>query len=228
MPRKSKKESTVVVAQVNGIKNPMVSINGDSYLVDTTVQLRIQSSAKKLFFTFGFSRVTMEELAQTLGISKKTLYRYYSTKDDLIREIVDQTEAEMSNYCRSLVESKQYNFIEKHALLGHFIGTKISQQSVAFWSDLERYLPEVYSSHAKKREETVRTHFLDLIQQGIKQKYLRKDVNPHVVMLMFLAVIEGVFKPSIVSTLPLTPESLYTMIIRIIFEGAFPEHGRNT
>ncbi len=227
----SRQASSVRRATKQSVKSvTLLSENSQSDSVhdgDVTTRKRIFASAKHLFYMFGFSRVTMDEIAQELGMSKKTLYKHYATKDDIVREIVTTMECEMSDYTKKLIASKKYNFIEKHILMGHFIGTRIGKQSVVFWSDLQKYAPELYVFHNKRREETIRTNFQTLIQQGKKQGYLRKDADAHVVMLSFLAIIEGVFNPTVVSTLPLTPASLYAMIVRNFFEGVFTDHGRH-
>jgi len=47
---------------------------------DAEVRNRILTEARGLFFRYGFSRVTMDEAAETLGMSKKTLYRHFPSK----------------------------------------------------------------------------------------------------------------------------------------------------
>ena len=50
---------------------------------------QIIERAESLFFRFGVKSVTMDDVANELGISKKTLYQVVPTKADLIDQIVD-------------------------------------------------------------------------------------------------------------------------------------------
>ena len=46
------------------------------------------SPCTEMFLTFGFKSVTMDDIARKLGVSKKTLYTYYSNKEELVRACV--------------------------------------------------------------------------------------------------------------------------------------------
>src|ERR1044072_9471927 len=48
---------------------------------------RIQQKAEELFKRYGIRSVTMDEIATQLGISKKTIYQFYSDKDTLVKDI---------------------------------------------------------------------------------------------------------------------------------------------
>ncbi len=58
------------------------------------MQQRIINTAESMFFRFGIRSVTMDDIAKELGISKKTIYHYFTDKDDLVEKV---TENEMSN-----------------------------------------------------------------------------------------------------------------------------------
>ena len=46
------------------------------------------SEIEGLFFRFGIKGITMEDIAKKLGKSKKTLYKYFKSKEDLIRDLL--------------------------------------------------------------------------------------------------------------------------------------------
>ena len=49
---------------------------------------RIIAEAKNMFFSFGYSKVLMAELAKRLGMSKKTLYQYFTSKEELLSVVI--------------------------------------------------------------------------------------------------------------------------------------------
>ena len=52
------------------------------------VMKNIISPCTEMFLTLGFKSVTMDDIAQKLGVSKKTLYTHYPNKEELIRACV--------------------------------------------------------------------------------------------------------------------------------------------
>jgi AcrR family transcriptional regulator len=49
---------------------------------------RIAEKAEELYMRFGIRSVSMENMAEALGMSKKTLYQYFADKDELVVEVV--------------------------------------------------------------------------------------------------------------------------------------------
>ena len=56
-------------------------------MTDMEIRDRILEKARDMFFKLGFSKVTMDEIAFELGMSKKTLYRYFKTKKNLYTKL---------------------------------------------------------------------------------------------------------------------------------------------
>ena len=59
--------------------------------VNMDTKQRIQEKANDLFRRYGIKSITMDEIATQLGVSKKTLYQYFSDKDELVEAIVKNT-----------------------------------------------------------------------------------------------------------------------------------------
>ena len=56
--------------------------------VDQSTRKRILERVRSRFFSSGFSKVTMDELAHDLGVSKKTIYKHFPSKNELLRELL--------------------------------------------------------------------------------------------------------------------------------------------
>src|SRR5215216_2673808 len=50
---------------------------------------RILMKAEELFMQYGIRSVSMDDIANSLGMSKKTLYQYFVDKDELVEGVVD-------------------------------------------------------------------------------------------------------------------------------------------
>jgi AcrR family transcriptional regulator len=53
------------------------------------VKRRIIEQASNMFFRYGIRTITMDEIAESLGISKRTLYESFATKEDLLKECIE-------------------------------------------------------------------------------------------------------------------------------------------
>lgn len=55
----------------------------------------ILRSTRQEIFRYGISAFRVEEIARLLGISKKTIYRIFPTRADLLRDCILSMEAEV-------------------------------------------------------------------------------------------------------------------------------------
>ena len=69
---------------------------------------RILIKAQELMFQTGVKHVTMDDLANQLGISKKTIYQYFKDKDALVSSVVAQeldNHAQLCNQCKQQADN---------------------------------------------------------------------------------------------------------------------------
>ncbi len=67
-------------------------------------QIEHSLSRKKLISHFGYKKITMEDIARKVGIAKATLYRYFSSKEDILREIINHEGEILRNKLQEVVE----------------------------------------------------------------------------------------------------------------------------
>ncbi len=105
---------------------------------------KILEYASQEFLHYGFKNVTMDDLAQKLGISKKTIYEYFSNKNQLVFEashkIFDSVMEAIRNIYQNETDPIQGLFEIKKIALKYLID---NQQSPQY--QLQKYFPEIYS-----------------------------------------------------------------------------------
>ena len=74
---------------------------------------QILIKATDMFLTLGFKSVTMDEIATEMGISKKTIYKYFSNKELLIEESTQLVHKEVIETIEKIV-AKNFNAIEEN------------------------------------------------------------------------------------------------------------------
>jgi AcrR family transcriptional regulator len=75
------------------------------------IKKRIMHAAGQKFIQYGFSKVTMEEIAEELGMSKKTLYQHFESKNELLKDLVKHVMTECDGFMCGLHGTEGMDFV---------------------------------------------------------------------------------------------------------------------
>lgn len=186
---------------------------------------RILETSREKFFEFGFLKVTIDEIAADLRMSKKTLYKFFPSKEDLIKAVVHHMMKRVSNQVDSIVQSPK-PFDQKMTELLAFIGKMWGRAGRQFPIDMKRNFPELWKEIEAFRRERVLTQIQKMFLQGQQERILRQDMNTDLFMLMFLSCVEGILNPTTLSEYPFSMAEAFKGIFKILFEGALTDESR--
>lgn len=186
------------------------------------IKERIIAKAGDLFFQYGIKGVSMDELASSLGISKRTIYEIFQDKKEILMSLLTSLRNERRKVFDKLTSDKS-NVVEI------FIKIIEIQQStpicnVKFFEDINKYYPEAnrYIEDDFKRNKEYLSKFL---QNGIKQGYIREDLNVEVTaFLVEQSTYIYIRATSIEKPLFTYSELFYTMMINFV-RGILTEKG---
>jgi len=111
---------------------------------DLEVRKRILDEARSLFFRYGFSKVTMDETAAGLGMSKKTLYQHFQSKEDLLQAVTTDHMEAMDEELHDMCARKDWNPLDKLKRLMNYVAGIYSKMSDALVHDLRRSAPGIW------------------------------------------------------------------------------------
>ncbi|MCK9618228.1 MAG: TetR/AcrR family transcriptional regulator [Lentimicrobiaceae bacterium] len=193
----------------------------------TLTKQRIFATTKELFFTYGYSKVTMDEITHKLGISKKTIYQYYTSKRVILSDIVKNMQTKMSEDIENLLQNPQIDFKEKLRQYLSIITFHISSISARFASDLQLHAPDIWREWQNHKTQAAKVHFVQLLREGTESGYVKKDINIYVTVITFLAAIDQLFDleyqkshpDDFIQNLPRLPLDKFNSVIKIIYEG---------
>ena len=193
---------------------------------ENEVRNRILTEARGLFFRYGFSRVTMDEAAEALGMSKKTLYRHFPSKEDLL-EAATQTHIEECNTeLKEICGRKDLSPLERLKLTMSYCNAIFSEMSEALVHDLRRHAPEIWKRVEEQRQKTIADDFGALIKEGRQKGQFRKDVDERLFILIYSNVVRDILNPETLSSLPFKPSVVYDAICKTLFEGLLTDKAR--
>jgi len=146
---------------------------------------RILDTAMKAFAERGVKAVRMDDVAQMLSISKRTLYEIYKDKEELLFQGVVKYDQDNRKYMTAYVE-------QASSVMDIIIETyqrrvvRIGSVNPLFYEDIHKY-PKVVEYLNKEREHAY-DQFLGFLQRGVREGYFREDVNYELVTQMFNAI----------------------------------------
>ncbi|MDX9804958.1 MAG: TetR/AcrR family transcriptional regulator [bacterium] len=180
------------------------------------IKEQVVNEAKKLFFVYGFKKVSMDEIAAACKMSKKTIYQLYSSKDELIRECVSRiTTAKVSEIHKILDSSP----LICGGLKGMFeIFSSINQDvSEAMMRDMS-YFPDIWNMIEEKRM-TVFARMGDIIEQGKIDGSIQPELNVDLFLRIFMGILQRFANPAMFAELNLRPSEFIEQMKMVVFEG---------
>lgn len=148
------------------------------------IKERIIKCAGKLFFTRGIKRVTMDEIASEIGVSKRTIYENFNDKTQLLKEVLDYFQHEHDCNLKRMTEEAD-NVIEVIIGILHYGLESIKMINPLFMEDLQKFYPRIWDESFRKSRESGHMKLQRLVERGKREGLLRPDINPHLVAKIF-------------------------------------------
>ena len=191
------------------------------------VKERILDHARTRFFDEGIARVSVDEITSELGMSKKTFYKCFERKEDLVREIVSRMLGEIGLKIQGIV-SMDAPFPAKIDALVRVVGMIFKTISKHMLRDLQVYVPDAWAHIQTFRRERILTTWAALIEEGKTTGYIRPEINQRVFVLSFFAAVENVVNPTVLSNEQFSCDDAIESIITIFLTGILTDQATQT
>jgi AcrR family transcriptional regulator len=140
---------------------------------------------KELFYSYGLKNLSMDELSRRLGISKKTLYTYVKSKEELIERVLINEESALLRK-RADIDKLPVNAIEKLLIISQAIHEEMKRYNPMLLFEMEKYFHQIFESFAEKKRKYVFEGMKRNIRQGIEENIYRDDINVDLVATIYL------------------------------------------
>ena len=140
----------------------------------TELKERIIETAMRLFTDNGIRSITMDEIAASLGISKRTLYEIFVDKEALLEECIRRGQDENDAYLRS-VQATARNVLEVLLKCYQRSIEKYHATNRLFFEDIKKY-PKAYELMTR-RQDMDSEHVINFFREGVRQGIFRSDVH---------------------------------------------------
>ena len=152
--------------------------------------------ASELFLTLGFKSITMDDIANEMGISKKTIYKYFNNKEILVDNCVTYLHEKISASICELT-NKGYNAIEENFAIKNMFKEIFGKSNTSPMYQLQKYYPKIFKrvmvDEFKIFEECVGSN----IRKGIEEGLYRNDIEEILVLKFYFLLVFGLHDDSI-------------------------------
>lgn len=188
-------------------------------------EVKIIEAASKRFMDAGLYKVTMDEIATDLRMSKKTVYKFFPSKEVLLKAIVQSLMHRVEKEVQAIISSDK-PFEEKLTLILAFVGNTVRKMSHPFMRDVQRSAPSLWKEIETFRREKIFSKILQMLRQARKEGVFREDLDIDLFYLLLITVMQGIMNPQVLAQQPFSAEEAFKGIFRILYEGALTDKAR--
>ncbi len=177
------------------------------------------------FAGLGFKKVTIDEIAAELGISKKTVYKLFPSKEEILREVVLAKMTELLQIFEKIQSMKEPS-VDKIQAISEIVGTHINEQWQRILVEVRVNAPRLFKEIDSIIQERLALGWQKIFIEGQKSGWIRRDIDPVVFTTAYVGVIRELMKTDFLSKHAVTESEIPKQVFRMFTEGILTEKGR--
>lgn len=141
---------------------------------------QIIEAARKLFNKYGFKKVSMDEIAREAGVTKRTVYMYFSSKEELFNYFIQEELNNMKKIVED-IEKQNLNFFEAiHQIIYNLIKYKHNRKFLKIVVEESEVLKNpINLKNLKLIDDQIQNYILEKLNYAISKEYIETD-NPEI------------------------------------------------
>lgn len=186
---------------------------------------RILEKALEKFKTLGYAKTTMDEIAAELGMSKKTLYKYFATKLDLIEAVTEAMLKHIDERCDAVLASPA-SAIEKLAGVLRVIAEQQRVATKVMMGSVRDHLPHIWKRIEAFRRDRKKKNMNAVIEQGVREGSFRQGLDHEMFDNFFAGAINEGINPDVLIHAQYSMDDAFLGLIDIFMNGILTTDGR--
>jgi AcrR family transcriptional regulator len=188
---------------------------------DENIHKMILDRAQDLFFVYGYNSTTTEQIANDLGISKKTLYKFFPKKEDLFRAVIDRVMDDFNSKIDLIIGVNSLSFVEKASSLGKMHAEFVAKAPVHYQRDIRKLWPDW------NQELRMMPSIEKFLRQGVDEGYFRSDIDVHLLIVFMQVSIRSMIEYCSSLKEDLSDRKIMSFIPTLCIEGFLTDKGRD-
>src|ERR1700754_5054952 len=157
---------------------------------------RIILGGEELFLKAGIKSVTMDDIAKHLGMSKKTIYQFFKDKNELVIALVKKKLKEDEDNMEAII-AKSSNVMEEMINMMKCSEEIFSRINPIVIHDMQKYHPDAWKHFQAFKSGVLVQTLENLLSEGVKDGYIRPELDVKILARMRMAQVEMGFNSSI-------------------------------
>jgi AcrR family transcriptional regulator len=179
-------------------------------------QIKLIEAAQELFFSYGVSRVTVEEICKTAKISKMTFYKYFADKWDIAKAVLDYLiNAGLETYYQLIEEPIPFEQKVEQILM--LSDSQVHALGSAYLNDLMKPDSPLYAYFAEQQKK-MRELSVEFLQQAQAKGLINTEIKIPVALFMLDRLSELLNEPGFIQIVP-DIEERAAQIAKFFFHG---------
>ena len=167
----------------------------------------------------------MDDLAEELGISKKTLYAHFPGKLDMLEAVLADKFASVEATLKEVTRAHPRDFPATLRDLLSGTQRELDEIKPPFVRDMRQKAPQVFKVVEQRRAALIGRYFGKLFIKGQRAGMVRKDVPARLMIEILLAMVQAIMNPPKMEELGMMPKEGFSGILKIVLEGALTRKG---
>lgn len=184
---------------------------------------KILTYANQRILKEGFYKLTMDEIASDLRISKKTIYKYYRSKDELINAVMN----EHKKYAKTTISAifdNETNSVEKLFKMVQFFSQFALRIGENLLNDMRIHKPELWKEIDEFRTNIIMANISRLIEQG-KREGVIVNQPAEILVAIYISAVRGVVNPEFIMNNKFSIQQAFESVFEILMSGIFTPKG---
>lgn len=185
---------------------------------------KILKYSTQRFLSEGFSKITMDEIASGMHISKKTIYKHFQSKDDLLEQCVMFFLNENAPKVEEVLQNDDSS-IEKFRKLFDVLSKLSYKVSDKWLRDIRIHKPDLWEMVDEFRTKRLKLFLSSILQQGIDEGYINK-IPVELLFTVFMSSIRAVVSPDFISQTEYSLNGAINDFLKLFFGGLLTDAGK--
>ncbi|UYZ61892.1 TetR/AcrR family transcriptional regulator [Hymenobacter weizhouensis] len=182
------------------------------------IKHRILQSAEALFMRNGIKSVSMDDIAQHLAMSKKTLYKWFENKDQIVLAVAEHhLQMEEAECCRMFEQAE--NALDELFQMMTWAKRQFQDVHPGIFYDLKKYYPAAWAVWEKHKNFFILEKISDNLRRGMAEGLYRADLNVEVLSRLHLAEIELAFNADLFPARQYNPNTIHFIFLEHFLLG---------
>ncbi|SNC77388.1 transcriptional regulator, TetR family [Hymenobacter gelipurpurascens] len=160
------------------------------------VKDRILQAGRELFTRNGIKSVSMDDIATHLGISKKTLYKWFENKDQIVSAVMSSHLNGVQGECEMII-GKTRNAVDEMVQMMDWAKRQFADMNPSAIHDLRKYYPAAWNLFHAHKSKYILSQIQDNLRRGVAEGLYRADLDIEVLSRLRLAQIDILFDPTV-------------------------------